>query len=243
MARSSAATAAPVLSLWRTPTDNDELGGMAVRWRAWAPDAPARKLVDVRREDGGVTVVAEYATLAGAVRHEHVYLCRGRGADRGDAQFGRPRSTTYRGWARSSRRSPGSMSWSWYGQGPWESYPDRSTGAPVGHHSLPVDELFTPICVRRRAAGGTVYAASRSAPDATGFAVALDEPRQVTVTRYRAADLAAATHHDELVPRPGCVVHLDAAHRGGHGLVRTRHLALPSVPARTHRWSWTLRVL
>ena len=44
--------------------------------------------------------------------------------------------------------------------------------------------------------------------------VDLDEPRQVSVTRYRAHDLAAATHSDELVPRPEVVVHVDAAHRG-----------------------------
>lgn len=62
-----------MLSLWRTPTDNDELGGMAARWRAWGLDTLERKVVGVRREDGNVTVVAEYATLAGAVRHEQVF--------------------------------------------------------------------------------------------------------------------------------------------------------------------------
>jgi beta-galactosidase len=51
-------------------------------------------------------------------------------------------------------------------------------------------------------------------PAGPGIAVHLDAPRQVSVTRYRAAELAAATHHDELVPRAHCVVHIDAAHRG-----------------------------
>ncbi|HYO36826.1 MAG TPA: DUF222 domain-containing protein, partial [Geodermatophilus sp.] len=41
--------------------------------------------------------------------------------------------------------------------------------------------------------------------------VHLDEPRQVSLTRYRAQDLAAATHAEELVPRGEVVVHVDAA--------------------------------
>jgi beta-galactosidase len=52
------------------------------------------------------------------------------------------------------------------------------------------------------------------------------------------------THHDELVPRAGCVVHLDAAHRGlGTAScgpdTSPPYLVAPGV----HRWSWTLRAL
>ncbi|MGW4979577.1 glycoside hydrolase family 2 TIM barrel-domain containing protein [Streptomyces mirabilis] len=238
-------TAAPVLSLWRTPTDNDELGGMAVRWRAWGLDALERKLVDVRREDGNVTVVAEYATPAGAVRHEQVFT-RVEGGVRIEETAQLPAALDDVPRVGSVFETVAGLDvLEWYGQGPWESYPDRSTGAPVGHHSLPVDELFTPY-LRPQESGGRhgVRRFTLSAPDATGLAVALDEPRQVTVTRYRAADLAAATHHDELVPRPGCVVHLDAAHRGvGTASCGPDTSADHLVPAGTHRWSWTLRVL
>ncbi|MFD9276311.1 glycoside hydrolase family 2 TIM barrel-domain containing protein [Streptomyces mirabilis] len=238
-------TAAPVLSLWRTPTDNDELGGMAVRWRAWGLDALERKLVDVRREDASVTVVAEYATPAGAVRHEQVFT-RVEGGVRIEETAQLPAALDDVPRVGSVFETVAGLDvLEWYGQGPWESYPDRSTGAPVGHHSLPVDELFTPY-LRPQESGGRhgVRRFTLSAPDATGLAVALDEPRQVTVTRYRAADLAAATHHDELVPRPGCVVHLDAAHRGV-GTASCGPDTSPGylVPAGTHRWSWTLRVL
>ncbi|MFE4991759.1 glycoside hydrolase family 2 TIM barrel-domain containing protein [Streptomyces mirabilis] len=238
-------TAAPVLSLWRTPTDNDELGGMAVRWRAWGLDALERKLVDVRRESASVTVVAEYATPAGAVRHEQVFT-RVEGGVRIEETAQLPAALDDVPRVGSVFETVAGLDvLEWYGQGPWESYPDRSTGAPVGHHCLPVDELFTPY-LRPQESGGRhgVRRFTLSAPDATGLAVALDEPRQVTVTRYRAADLAAATHHDELVPRPGCVVHLDAAHRGvGTASCGPDTSADHLVPAGTHRWSWTLRVL
>jgi beta-galactosidase len=238
-------TAAPVLSLWRTPTDNDDIGGMAARWRAWGLDALERKLVDVRSEGGSVTVVAEYATLAGAVRHEQVFT-RVEGGVRIEETAQLPAALDDVPRVGSVFETVAGLDvLEWYGQGPWESYPDRSAGAPVGHHSLPVDELFTPY-LRPQESGGRhgVRRFTLSAPDATGFAVALDEPRQVTVTRYRAADLAAATHHDELVPRPGCVVHLDAAHRGvGTASCGSDTSAGYLVPAGTHRWSWTLRVL
>ncbi|MFJ5274885.1 glycoside hydrolase family 2 TIM barrel-domain containing protein [Streptomyces sp. NPDC088358] len=238
-------TAAPVLSLWRTPTDNDELGGMALRWRAWGLDAPEREVLDVRRESAGVTVVAGYATLAGTVRHEQVFT-RVRGGIRIEETAELPEGLADVPRVGSVFETVAGLEvLEWYGQGPWESYPDRSAGAPVGHHSLTVDELFTPY-LRPQESGGRhgVRRFTLSAPDATGLTVTLDEPRQVSVTRYRAGDLAAATHHDELVARPGCVVHLDAAHRG-LGTASCGPDTSPGhlVRAGTHRWSWTLRLL
>ncbi|MGW0798537.1 glycoside hydrolase family 2 TIM barrel-domain containing protein [Streptomyces sp. NPDC002692] len=238
-------TAAPVLSLWRTPTDNDELGGMAARWRAWGLDAPRREVLDVRRRNAGVTVVSAYATFAGAVRHEQVFT-RVEGGIRIEETAELPEGLTDVPRVGSVFETvPGLDLLEWYGQGPWESYPDRSAGAPVDHHALAVDDLFTPY-LRPQESGGRhgVRRFTLSAPDATGLAVTLDEPRQVSVTRYRAEDLAAAAHHDELVARPGCVVRLDAAHRGlGTAScgpdTSPRHLVRPG----THRWSWTLRPL
>ncbi|NUO42239.1 MAG: DUF4981 domain-containing protein, partial [Streptomyces sp.] len=237
-------SAAPALSLWRAPTDNDELGGMAVRWRAWGLDALVRKVVEVRRDGDQVTVLAEYAAEVGVVRHVQVFTPVEGGvrieesAELPDALADVARVGSV------FETVPGLDLMEWYGPGPWESYPDRRT-APVGLHSVPVDELFTPY-LRPQESGGRngVRHFRLSAPDATGLAVALDEPRQVSVTRYRAADLSAVAHHDQLVPRPGCVVHLDAAHRG-LGTASCGPDTFPSylVAPGVHRWSWTLSVL
>ncbi|MFI5550250.1 glycoside hydrolase family 2 TIM barrel-domain containing protein [Streptomyces sp. NPDC051738] len=238
-------TAAPALSLWRAPTDNDELGGMAPRWRDWGLDALVRKVVSVREDAGRVTVEAEYAGTIGVVRHRQV-LTAVEGGVRVEEEAELPEA--FHDVARVGtvfETVAGLDLLEWFGQGPWESYPDRSGGAPVGHHSLPVDELFTPY-LRPQESGGRhgVRRFTLSAPDATGLMVALDEPRQVSVTRYRAEDLTAAAHHDELVPRPGCVVHIDAAHRG-LGTASCGPDTFPSyrVAPGIHRWSWTLRVL
>ncbi|MEU6505945.1 glycoside hydrolase family 2 TIM barrel-domain containing protein [Streptomyces sp. NPDC046942] len=237
--------AAPTLSLWRAPTDNDELGGMAERWRAWGLDSLVRKVVSVREDGGRVTVDAEYAGTVGVVTHRQVFT-RVEGGIRIDEQAELPEQ--FDDVARVGtvfETPPGLDLLEWFGQGPWESYPDRSAGAPVGHHSLPVDALFTPY-LRPQESGGRhgVRRFTLSAPDATGLAVVLDEPRQISVTRYRAEDLATAAHHDELMPRPGCVVHIDAAHRG-LGTASCGPDTFPSyrIAPGIHRWSWTLRVL
>ncbi|WP_328432349.1 MULTISPECIES: glycoside hydrolase family 2 TIM barrel-domain containing protein [unclassified Streptomyces] len=238
-------TAAPTLSLWRAPTDNDELGGMAPRWRTWGLDSLVRKVVSVRQDGGRVTVLAEYAGNVGVVRHRQVFTSV-EGGVRVDEEATLP--AEFHDVARVGsvfETAEGLDLLEWFGQGPWESYPDRSAGAPVGHHSVPVDELFTPY-LRPQESGGRhgVRRFTLSAPDATGLAIELDEPRQVSVTRFRAEDLTAATHHDQLVPRSGCVVHLDAAHRG-LGTASCGPDTSPSylIPPGVHRWSWTLRVL
>lgn len=238
-------TAAPTLSLWRAPTDNDVLGGMADRWRDWGLEAPTREVVSVRRSPGRVAVVSDYLCAGGTVRHEQVLTAVDGGlivdesAELPEALHDVARVGT------AFETVAGLNLLEWFGQGPWESYPDRAAGAPVGHHSLPVDELFTPY-LRPQESGGRhgVRRFTLSAPDATGLAVRLDRARQVSVTRHRAADLAAVAHHDGLVPRAGCVVHIDAAHRGlGTASCGPDTFASYLVAAGVHRWSWTLRVL
>ncbi|MFD7433701.1 glycoside hydrolase family 2 TIM barrel-domain containing protein [Streptomyces sp. NPDC059861] len=237
--------AAPTLSLWRAPTDNDELGGMADRWREWGLAAPARRLIAVRRAGASVGVLVEYVCEAGVVRHEQVFTAVEGGIH---VEESAELPATLDDVARVGsvfETVAGLNLLEWFGQGPWESYPDRSAGAPVGHHALPVDELFTPY-LRPQESGGRhgVRQFRLSAPDATGLAVELGRPSQISVTRHRAADLAAASHHDELVPRDGCVVHIDAAHRG-LGTASCGPDTAPEylVPTGTHRWGWTLRVL
>ncbi|MFG2966621.1 glycoside hydrolase family 2 TIM barrel-domain containing protein [Streptomyces sp. NPDC048288] len=238
-------TVAPALSLWRAPTDNDELGGMALRWRTWGLDQLVRKVVSVHQKGERVTVLAEYAGTVGVVRHRQEFTPV-EGGVRVDESAELPEEFDDVARVGSVFETVAGLDLlEWFGQGPWESYPDRAAGAPVGHHSLPVDELFTPY-LRPQESGGRhgVRRFTLSAPDATGLAVELDEPRQVSVTRHRAEDLTAVTHHDELVPRPGCVVHIDAAHRG-LGTASCGPDTFPSylVAPGVHRWSWTLRVL
>jgi beta-galactosidase len=67
------------------------------------------------------------------------------------------------------------------------------------------------------------------------------QPSQVSFTHFDAEDLVAATHADELTPRAGTVVHIDAAHRG-LGTASCGPDTLPAYlvgPGR-YSWSWEL---
>ena len=91
----------------------------------------------------------------------------------------------------------------WFGRGPHETYPDRRRAGRVGRWRSTLDELFTPY-VRPQESGGRADVRWLALLDAAGrgLRITLDRPRQVSATRFRAEDLAGATHHGELVPRP-----------------------------------------
>ncbi len=246
--------AAPRLALWRAPTDNDRIGGMAARWDALGLAEPTRRVVSVDRGDGGaVRVVADVVTGSGvAVRHDQeVVRLDGGGllvtetAEVPGELDDLPRVGTVLATV------PG-LTWvDWFGAGPWETYPDRRAAAEIGGFGMDVEDWFTPY-VRPQESGGrhgvrwltlsdggpgspSGYAGSRA------LAVHLDEPRQVSVTHHRVLDLAVARHDTELVPRPETVVHLDAAHRG-LGTASCGPDTLPKylLHPGTYRWSYTL---
>jgi beta-galactosidase len=231
----------PRLSLWRAPTDNDRLAGHAARWAEWGLDAPARKLVEIVHHPDRVVVLAEYHGANALVTHEQAISPVREGllieetavlpATLDDvARVGSVWETV-----------DGFDEVEWFGQGPWETYPDRRFGGPVATYRAGVDELFTPY-IRPQESGGR-HAVRRFTITGAGHALSvhLDEPRQVSITRHRAADLAAATHHDELTPLSRCVVHIDAAHRGlGTASCGPDTLPAYRVGPGTYRWSWVL---
>jgi beta-galactosidase len=66
----------------------------------------------------------------------------------------------------------------------------------------------------------------------------------VAVSHLRAADLEAATHDVELVPRQETIVYLDVAHRGlGTASCGPDTLDAYLVGPGTYRWTWTLTEL
>jgi len=241
--------AAPVLSLWRAPTDNDRAGGAAARWEDWGLVSPLRTLAGVTRDEGQTVVRASYATAAGPVHHEQVlsplaYAGGNHGLMIAETAV-LPAGLTDVARVGSVFQTASTLERAqWFGRGPWETYPDRAS-APVGRYDARADDLFTPYLRPQESGGrGDVRWFTLTGPDGQGIAVHLDEPRQVSITRYGAADLAMAAHHDELIPRDGHVVHLDAAHRG-LGTASCGPDTLPPylIGPGTYRWSWALRAL
>ena len=237
-------SAPPRLSLWRAPTDNDRIGGMAAQWRAWGVDRLERRLVSVERTGGATIVRSEYRTALGiVVAHEQTLRALAGGgvlveelavipAELDDlARVGTVLELV-----------PGLERLEWFGTGPHETYPDRRRGGAVGRWRSTVAQQHVPY-IRPQESGGHADVRWLQLTDGQGqgLRIVLDRPRQVSVTHFRAADLAGAAHDVELAPRPEAVLCLDAAHRG-LGTASCGPDTLPEylVGPGTYRWSWSL---
>ncbi len=227
------------LALWRAPTDNDRIGGMAARWAAWGLPELTRTLVGVERGGRETVVHSVWRTAAGIeVPHTARLARRADGRVRvvetvevPDALADLPRVGTL------LALRPGHEAYTWFGSGPHETYPDRARGGRIGRWQSTVAEQLTPY-VRPQECGG--HAAVRWL-EAGGLRIELDRPRQVSALHVTARDLDAATHDDELAPRPETFVTIDAVHRGvGTASCGPDTLHPYLVPTGTHTWSWTI---
>ncbi len=238
---------APGLSLWRAPTDNDRIGGMAARWTAWGLDRPARHLLDVRREGDATIVRSEIRTGAGIVLpHEQRFtsLADG-GIDVAETVVIPDSLTDLARIGTVLETVPGLEALEWFGTGPVETYPDRKRGGLVGRWRSTVTDQYVPY-VRPQENGGHADVRWLTLADGggRGLRIVLDEPRQASATHMRATDLATATHDVEVAPRPETIVHLDVAHRG-LGTASCGPDTLPGylVGPGTYHWSWSLHPL
>lgn len=234
---------APAISLWRAPTDNDRIHGLGDDWARAGVDRLTRRPVSVERQDDAWLVTADLVTGSGVVvRHERtVRLLEGGGLAVEehvlvpDELDDLPRVGTV------FELVPGLDRVTWFGAGPHETYPDRRI-ARIGRYSSTVRDLAVPY-IWPQESGGRAEVRWLEVTDAAGRGVRimLDRPRQVSVLPYRAEDLAAADHQEDLTERPSAVVHLDAAHRGV-GTASCGPDTLPGyrIPPGSHRWAWTL---
>jgi beta-galactosidase len=240
--------AAPRLSLWRAPTDNDRMAGLTARWRELGVDRLSRRLKEIRHEaDGVVVVVAEVRTASGiAVGHQERFeVLEGGGVlvhetvrvPEGLSDLARVGVVL--------ETVPGFERVEWLGRGPMETYPDRRRCGALGRWRATVSDLYVPY-VKPQENGGRadVRWIELSDDNGRGLRLAFDRPRQVSATHFRAEDLAAAAHDVELVARAETIVHLDAAHRG-LGTASCGPDTLPEylVGPGTYEWSWTIASL
>ncbi len=139
---------------------------------------------------------------------------------------------------------PGIEQVRWFGSGPHETYPDRKRGGLVGVWESTIDDQYVPYVRPQENGGHADVRWLELSGDGRGLRIELDEPRQVSVSHVRAADLATATHDIDVVPVAETIVHLDAAHRG-LGTASCGPDTLPEyrLGAGTFRWSWSVRPL
>ena len=244
----------PALALWRAPTDNDRLGGLAARWERLGVRRLERRPRSVEVDGSRTVVVAGWVTSAGVeVAHTQVltgFVTRSGGAGvLVEETVELPAELVDLARVGTRLELLGAFDdVEWFGRGPWETYPDRRAAGTIGVHRTPVDDWYTPYLRPQENGGRADVRALRLLPATgpgdggpAGVTLQLDAPRQVGVSRFTPEDLDAATHADELVARPNLTVHLDAVHRGlGTASCGPDTLADYRPAAGTHTWAWTL---
>ncbi len=227
----------PAISVWRAPTDNDRIGGMAAQWDDWGVAALRRT-----GDQGGHST---WTTAAGIpIEHDQTISPLDGGGMRVDETVVVPEALSDLARVGTVLRfAAGLEHLTWFGTGPIETYPDRRRGGSVGRWTSSVTEQYVPY-VRPQENGGhaDVRWIELRRDDGRGVRLDFDRPLQVSATHFADADLARATHDVELTPSPEVVVHLDAAHRGlGTASCGPDTLAPYLVGPGTYRWSWTIR--
>ncbi len=237
--------APPRLSLWRAPTDNDRIGGMAERWARLGVDRLDRRNVSVEETGTGSVVVRSDVVTGAAIvlRHEQRITIDADGTVRVEERVELPPELDDLGRVGTRLEiGPELESLEWFGTGPVETYPDRRRGGAVGRWSTTVADQYVPY-VRPQENGGHADVRWLRLLDDTGrgLQITLDRPRQVSATHVAPEALASAGHDVDVAQRPETVVHLDAAHRG-LGTASCGPDTLPEyrIPAGIHEWSWTL---
>ncbi len=235
--------APPGLSLWRAPTDNDRIGGMADRWAAWGLATLGRRLDGIDRTADAVTVRATWTTAAGIdVPHVQRISAAPGGRIRVEETVEVP--PVLEDLARVGtvlELAAGHEALEWYGRGPHETYPDRARGGRIGRWQSSVTDQLVRY-VRPQENGG--HADTRwfriGGPEG-GLRIDLARPGQVSAIHARARELDAATHDVELRPCSETIIQVDGAHRGvGTASCGPDTLDPYVLRPGTYRWAWRL---
>ena len=217
----------PRLDAWRAPTDNDRIphDSAADAWRAIGLHRLRHRVVDVRDQDGGVVVrtrTAPAALDAGFLSTMRWVPLAGGGllldvSVQPEGEWPAPIPRLGLVWSLPAELDDVT----WYGGGPGEAYPDTRRAARIGRFTSSVDGLQTPYVMPqengRRAdvrwaeltgggGGVRIEALPSDEGDPGTFAF--------TARRWTSADLDAARHPVDLVPRDRVWLTVDLAHRG-----------------------------
>ncbi len=234
----------PALALWRAPTDNDRIGGMAAAWQTLGLDRLARRLLSIDRDGPTAVVRSEVRTTTGiALAHDVRYSTLATGGVLVDETVVIPDELSDLARVGTVLEVvAGLEDLEWFGSGPHETYPDRRRGGLIGRWRSSIGDQYVPY-IRPQENGGHAGVRWLRLADGAGRSVriALGRPSQVSASHFRATDLATATHDVELSPRPETIVHLDAAHRG-LGTASCGPDTLPEylVGPGTYHWTWTM---
>jgi len=213
----------PALDVWRPPTSNEterDWGGapIADQWRRAGLDRLRTRCreVSVRREKQRATVsvrtVAQADECDSGFESDYVYAFEGDGGvtiDHRVKPFG-PMPAWLPRIGIEMILSDALQQFTWHGRGPFETYPDRKTGARIGVFSGSVDDQYVPYLVPQDYGNKTdVRWAALTGPDGAGLFICGERPLNVSVHHYSTDNLTRASYPFRLVKQDGVTVNLD----------------------------------
>lgn len=138
----------PKPNFWRAPTDNDFGNGMPRKlsiWRA-AGDNISVKKIDVKQEEGKVTVTADMSLNDVASDYQIVYTFTGDGALALEVSYkaGANRLPEMPRFGMIMSLPKSFENFKFYGRGPWENYNDRNTASLLGIYESKVADQYVP---------------------------------------------------------------------------------------------------
>jgi beta-galactosidase len=213
----------PALDIWRAPTSNEterDWGGAPIvdQWRRAGLDRIRIRAIEtlVRREKQRVVVsvrtVAQAPECESGFENDFVYTFGGNGnvsIEHRVKPFG-PMPEWLPKVGIQMTVSDALQQFTWHGRGPFETYPDRKTGAKVGVFSETVDGQYVPYLVPQDYGNKTdVRWAALTGPEGVGLFVCGEKPLNVSVHHYDTDNLTRALYPFRLVKQDGVTLNVD----------------------------------
>jgi beta-galactosidase len=235
----------PELSLWRAPTDNDRIGHISTKWDRYGVRELTRTDCTITENAKQRKVVSVWETSTGFVLKQTQVITPVADGFAVKETIVVPKQLEDLARVGINLEIDGKLdTYTYFGSGPHESYPDRKIGR-IHRWVSTVAAQYVPY-VRPQENGGHVGVRwfELTGENGHGVRIDLDKPLQVSVTPNRATELADKTHNIEVQAAGTAVVHIDAAHRGV-GTASCGPDTLPQyiVGSGTYTFGWTVRAI
>jgi beta-galactosidase len=237
--------AAPKLTLWRAPTDNDAIGTAGHKWKAWGLRDLRIADCKVVRKGKQATVTKTWKTSADiSVKHvQNIEIVAGQ--IKVTETITLPKQLDDVARVGINFEVNGLLNeYKYFGVGPHETVPDRALGR-IGKYKSSVNDLMTDYIKPQENGGRTgVRWFELKNVHNKGIRIDLDKPRMVTTLHVRSEDLADATHNVYVRRSGTTVVTIDAAHRGvGTASCGPDTLPKYKIKPGIHRFTWTVSAI
>ena len=104
--------------------------------------------------------------------------------------------------------------WQYFGRGPFETYPDRKTGAKIGFWETTVEDAYVPYLIPQDHANRTDVSWTTLSDGKTGLFIQAEVPLNVSAYKWDEDNLSRALVIPQLKPFDGITLNIDAAVSG-----------------------------